>query len=237
MELGLAMTLILFAGVVRGYSGFGFAIIAALSLSFIVPPLQAVTIAILLDFLSAFPLLKRSKTTINIRLIAPLCIGMLVAVPFSLYFISTISESGLKAFIAMMSLVAGTLIILDLRLTWLHQRHAFWAGAISGFSMTTASSGGPPLVTYLMNLTIKTSEQRATAIVFFLLSSAISLIGFIWIGAFNQESFITGLWLLPAALIGNVLGQKLYLSVPNLSAKTTTAPILIGMALLMLISN
>ena len=88
MEIGLAMILILFAGVVRGYSGFGFAIIAALSLSFIVPPLQAVTIAILLDFLSTFPLLKQSKTTINIRLIAPLCIGMLVAVPFSLYFIS-----------------------------------------------------------------------------------------------------------------------------------------------------
>ena len=92
-------------------------------------------------------------------------------------------------------------------------------------------------MTYLMNLTIETSEQRATAIVFFLLSSAISLIGFMWIDAFNQGAFITGLWLLPAALIGNLLGQKLYLSVPNLSAKTTTAPILIGMALLMLISN
>ena len=237
MEIGLAMILILFAGGVRGYSGFGFAIIAALSLSFIVPPLQAVTIAILLDFLSTFPLLKQSKTTINIRLIAPLCIGMLVAVPFSLYFISAISESGLKTFIAMMSLVAGALIILDFRLTWLHHRHAFWAGAISGFSMTAASSGGPPLVTYLMNITIEAKEQRATAIVFFLLSSAVSLSGFIWIGAFNQNTFTTGLWLLPAALIGNLLGQKLYLSVPNLSAKTTTAPILIGMALLMLISN
>ncbi|GAM60724.1 hypothetical protein JCM19232_3666 [Vibrio ishigakensis] len=63
--------------------------------------------------------------------------------------------------------------------------------------MTTASAGGPPLVLYLLNLSLKGSELRATAIVFFILSSAASLLGLLYVNAVSLQSIQISLMLFP----------------------------------------
>lgn len=137
--------------------------------------------------------------------------------------------------IAGFSFIAGALIMLNLRLLWLNQRSAFLAGAVSGFSMTTASAGGPPLVLYLLNLSLKGSELRATAIVFFILSSAASLLGLLYVNAVSVQSIQISLMLFPVAVIGNLIGKKLFNRYPDSSPKKTVAPILMGLALLIII--
>lgn len=231
----LAAVFILFAGVIRGYSGFGFAVIAALCLSFIYSPFDAVAIALALDLLSSLCLVCGIKTQVNWRLLGMLSLGMLGAIPVSLFFVSVISAHELKMIIAGFSFVAGALIMLNLRLLWLNQRYAFLAGAVSGFSMTTASAGGPPLVLYLLNLSLKGSELRATAIVFFILSSAASLLGLLYVNAVSLQSIQISLMLFPVAVIGNLIGKKLFNRYPDSSPKKTVAPILMGLALLIII--
>ncbi|GAM74841.1 hypothetical protein JCM19241_1184 [Vibrio ishigakensis] len=220
----LAAVFILFAGVIRGYSGFGFAVIAALCLSFIYSPFDAVAIALALDLLSSLCLVFGIKTQVNWRLLGMLSLGMLGAIPVSLFFVSVISAHELKMIIAGFSFVAGALIMLNLRLLWLNQRYAFLAGAVSGFSMTTASAGGPPLVLYLLNLSLKGSELRATAIVFFILSSAASLLGLLYVNAVSMQSIQISLMLFPVAVIGNLIGKRLFNRYPDSSPKKQWLP-------------
>ncbi|CAM4057724.1 sulfite exporter TauE/SafE family protein [Vibrio neonatus] len=230
--MGLAAVLVFFAGIVRGYCGFGFAIIAALCLSFIYSPFDSIAIALSLDLLSSLGLLRGVKQEINKRLLVLLIVGMLGAIPLSLLFITQVSAYQLKMMIAGLSLLAGALIMLNLKMNWLNQRYALLAGAISGFSMTTASAGGPPLVLYLLNLSLNARELRATAIVFFIFSSTASLMGLLYVGAISTHSIQFSLLLFPAAMIGNLVGKKLFRQYPNPSPRKTIAPILMLLALL-----
>ncbi|GEA49249.1 anion permease [Vibrio inusitatus NBRC 102082] len=233
--MGLAAVFVFFAGMIRGYSGFGFAIIAALCLSFVYSPFESIAIALTLDLLSSLCLLSGIKREINKRLLALLSAGMLGAIPISLLFISQISAHQLKMMIAGFSFIAGTLIMLNLKVSWLNQRYALLAGAISGFSMTTASAGGPPLVLYLLNLSLNARELRATAIVFFIFSSLASLTGLLYVDAISAESIQFSLLLFPAAVIGNMVGKKLFNQYPDPSPRKTIAPILVMLALLIIL--
>ncbi|GAD78423.1 sulfite exporter TauE/SafE family protein [Vibrio ezurae] len=233
--MGLAAVLVFFAGMVRGYCGFGFAIIAALCLSFIYSPFESIAIALSLDLLSSLSLLRGIKHDINKRLLVLLSIGMLGAIPLSLLFVSHISADQLKMMIACLSLVAGALIMLNLKMSWMNQRYALLAGAISGFSMTTASAGGPPLVLYLLNLSLNARELRATAIVFFILSSTASLIGLWYVSAVSTHSMQLSLLLFPVAVTGNLVGKQLFRRYPDPSPRKTIAPILMLLALLILL--
>lgn len=232
--MGMAAVFVLFAGIIRGFSGFGFAIIAALCLSLVYSPFDAVAIALTLDLLSSLCLVLGLNKQVNWRLLAMLSIGMLGAIPVSLFFISAISAHELKMMIAGLSFIAGALIMLNLRILWFNQRYALLAGAVSGFSMTTASAGGPPLVLYLLNLSLKASELRATAILFFIFSSAASLLGLLYVNAVTAHSIHFSLALFPVAMIGNLIGKRLFNRYPDSSPRKTVAPILMGLALLII---
>lgn len=230
-ELGLSSLLIVFAGVVRGYSGFGFAVIAALCLNFVVTPIESIVIAITLDLLSSLCLIRGVAANIDRPLVTKLIAGMLVATPFSLCVVSWVSSDGLTLLIAGLSMVAGGLIMLDLRLNWLDKRYSLAVGAFSGFGMTAGSAGGPPLILYLLNLMMSSNELRATAIVFFMASALTSIVGLAAIGAVKGHLIMTSMALLPSALAGNLIGKKMHQWLPELSPRLTTAPILMGLAL------
>ncbi|NLS11730.1 sulfite exporter TauE/SafE family protein [Vibrio sp. SM6] len=232
IELGFASFMIVFAGIVRGYSGFGFAVIAALCLNFLVAPLESIVIAVALDLLSSLSLIRSASTQIDKPLVTKLISGMLVATPFSLWVVSYISADGLKFLIAGLSMTAGGLIMLDLRLKWLDERYSFAVGAVSGFGMTAGSAGGPPLILYLLNLMMESNQLRATAIVFFMASASTSIIGLAIIGAVDGQLIVTSMGLLPSALMGNLMGKKLHQWLPEWPPRLTTAPILMGLALM-----
>ena len=231
IELGLASLLIVFAGVIRGYSGFGFAVIAALCLNFVVTPIESIVIAITLDLISSLCLIRGVGANIDKPLVTKLIAGMLIATPFSLFVVSWMPSDGLKLLIAGLSMVAGGLIMLDLRLNWLDKRYSLAVGAFSGFGMTAGSAGGPPLILYLLNLMMSSSELRATAIVFFMASALTSIVGLTVIGAVTGHLVMTSMALLPSALVGNTIGKKVHQWLPELSPRLTTAPILMGLAL------
>jgi uncharacterized membrane protein YfcA len=156
---------------------------------------------------------------------------MLVTTPFAGGVGWWVASGGLQLRIAGLSMVAGGLIMLDLRLNWLDKRYSFAVGAFSGFGMTAGSAGGPPLILYLLNLMMSSNELRATAIVFFMASALTSIVGLTIIGAVNEHLIMTSLALLPFALVGNLIGKKMHQWLPEFSPRLTVAPILMGLAL------
>ncbi|MCF7352768.1 sulfite exporter TauE/SafE family protein [Vibrio sp. CK2-1] len=226
----------LFAGIVRGYSGFGFSVIAVLCLNLVYSPIESIALAIGLDLMSSLWLIPGIRQQINTQLLKPLMLGMLAALPFSLALINYIPSQQLKMLIASVCFIAGCLMILNLKLTWLNTKHAFSAGMVSGFTMTTASAGGPPLIIYLMNLSLSQKELRATSIAFFISSSLISLLGLIYLDMISSDTIIHSLFLLPSAVIGNIIGKKLYFALPQIPHRWFNAPLLMMLASIIFIT-
>jgi len=88
-------------------------------------------------------------------------------------------------------------------------RSAFWAGLGAGLATVLASAGGPPLMLYLLRCGLTPRALRATAIMFFALSSALALLVMGLFDVVGRTHVQLAATLLLPALAGNLLGQWL----------------------------
>lgn len=209
----MLMLLAAFAGLVRGYSGFGFAMILALGLLAARPPAEVIPVVLLLDLLCSASLWPRALRDRHVQLTARLVIGMLLAVPLGVLAFSWLPGGWMGPLIALLCLVGGALTLLQPQgitqgrevSLWA----AFWAGVGAGLATTLASAGGPPLMLYLLRCGLSPRALRATAILFFAASSAMALFGMLLFGLIGTPHLQLAAALLVPALAGNLLGQWL----------------------------
>ena len=221
-----AVVLALLAGVVRGFTGFGYAVIVVLGLNLLMAPQAALATAILLDLACCLGLLRQAAAQCHRPLLARLVIGMVLALPLGLWAISWLPAGIMSQLVGGISLLGGLLLLLDRPLPQLAQRFAISAGIASGLAMTTASAGGPPLMLYLLNQPLPAAVQRATAILFFALCSSAVLLGLMAAGLITGEVLqMAALMLLPS-LVGNQLGQWLFRRYRPSGFRRAVAPLL-----------
>nr|WP_283101550.1 sulfite exporter TauE/SafE family protein [Halomonas populi] len=241
-----AMLIVFFAGVVRGYSGFGFAMIVALGLMFFMPPVHAIPMALLLDLVCSLGLLRRAMHRMHHAMTPRLIVGMLIATPLGVWLVAYLPAERISTLVAVVSLLGGLSILfgrkprapaIEPATPGRLERYAIPAGGVSGLSMTMASAGGPPLMLYLLNTSLPPTVMRATAIVFFMASSSCSLLGFALVGALTSDILTWGAMLVIPALGGSLGGQWLFHRSPPASLRWSVAPLLIGLSLWVLLGQ
>ncbi|WP_223119713.1 sulfite exporter TauE/SafE family protein [Salinicola corii] len=240
--LGSAMALACFAGLVRGYCGFGFAMLLALGLTLLLPPIEAVPLALLLDLLTSVGLWRRASRLAEWRLLRRLLCGMLVATAVGVSLMAMLPAAPMRVAIAVLALLGALALLVrressanDDPVVTVSRGQGTWpsvaAGAFSGLCMTLDSSGGPPLMLYLLHRRIPPLKLRAIAILFFAASSSASLIGLEMAGELGRETWVRAAWLLIPALVGNLLGQWFFERSPPRSMKLAVAPLLMVLSL------
>lgn len=235
-----AMGLACFAGAVRGYCGFGFAMLLALGLMLFLPPLEAVSLALLLDLVASVALWRRACRLADWTRLRCLLAGMVGATVVGVWLISIIPPSPMRIAIALLALAGALSLLLRRESEVVGTRDmgtgsTVLAGAVSGLCQTLASSGGPPLMLYLLHQRLMPNTLRATAILFFAVSSSAALIGLAAAGELHEQTLSRGAWLLVPALIGNALGQWAFERSKPRSLRHTVAPLLIVLSVWVLV--
>lgn len=235
------VSLVLLAGVIRGYCGFGFAMIVALGLVGFMPPTEAVPLALLLDLLASAGLWRRAGRWVSWSRLWHLLTGMILATVAGVGLVSLLPTTVLSIAIALLSL-GGAIAVMMRRegeMRFATPSSSRWldmlAGAASGLCMTLASAGGPPLMLYLLHRRLAPTQVRATAILFFAASSSASLIGLAGIGVVGVDTLLRAGALIVPALAGNTLGQWLFERSRPRSLKVTVAPLLVVLSLWVLV--
>ncbi|WP_157954253.1 sulfite exporter TauE/SafE family protein [Saccharospirillum mangrovi] len=232
------------AGTLRGYTGFGFAITMALGLLWLLPPIQVVTTVLLLDLLGALGLLANAWNRADRAVLKRLLPTMLLASALGIALMTVLPTTAARLVVTAICLIGAVATVLqrqpvmgltsaldrtrDLRWAWP-------AGGASGLAMSLSSAGGPPLMVYLMRTRLTPEAARATAILFFMAASAVSLLGYVGARQITTDTLWRALSLSPLALIGAALGHWLFVRFPPLSFRTVVAPLLVLMAAWMLI--
>ncbi|MCE3026963.1 sulfite exporter TauE/SafE family protein [Salinicola sp. DM10] len=235
-SLGGVVALACLAGAVRGYCGFGFAMLLALGLMLVLPPLEAVPLALLLDLIASAGLWRRAWRLADRPRLSRLIGGMALATPLGVWLMASIPPTPLRIVVALLALVGALALLLGRTAVPSAARElragtAWLAGAASGLCQTLASSGGPPLMLYLLQQRLPPAVLRATAILFFALSSSAALSGLWLAGALHAQTLTRGAWLLMPALLGNALGQWAFERSPPRSMRWSVAPLLIALSL------
>lgn len=199
------------AGAVRGFTGFGTALVFVPLASGIVPPWQAVVILYIIDSVTALPLVPDAIRKCAWREVAPLCAGATVAVPIGAYFLLKIDPTALRWALSGLSLCAVALLSSGWRYHAVPSPFISAAvGASSGFLGGLCSFWGPPIAIFWLGGQGLVTTVRANIIVFLAAMSCVAGITFAAHGLFETRIVVLALMLMPVYGCGVWVGTRLF---------------------------
>jgi len=211
IELTVGIAAALIAGVVRGFSGFGSAMILTPALSVLYGPAIAVPISLALELLVTVPLLPGSIRLVEWRRIAVLCLAAFAAVPLGVWLLLTLPPVAMR--IAISAVILGFVAILAFGWRY-HGRPSIAAtlatGAASGVLNGASGMAGPPVVFYYLSGSAPAPQVRASLIIYFALVDAVSVAALAIGGTIDRMTLMRALWLTPVFLAAAWLGARAF---------------------------
>ena len=230
-QIWYVMPIVIFAAVVRGYSGFGFAVIAVVGLNFFFEPKQSVAIVLSLDLLCSINLWKQAIKQADFPVLKKLAIGAILGIPIGYCFLLFIPAEILKLLICIAILGLALLLFSSFRPFDASKNSTkIGFGLASGAGTASASIGGPMVVYYMLSSHLNTSSQRATMILFFIASEGLAVISLIVGGQTDSTLLNALLILIIPTLISVKYGQHLFNKKPPESLKSFALPIMVIVA-------
>jgi len=186
------------AGLVRGFSGFGAAMIFIPLASAIYEPRVAVVLLFLVDTVVTAPMLIPAFRRCSWREVAPLAIGATATVPLGAYILTVARPEPLRWVIAAAILAA----VVTLACGWRLRRaptlpETLAIGGTAGLTGGMASLSGPPIVVFWLGGSSDASTIRANIFAFFGLTSIVIGVSYGLNGLFVAGLLLRVLALMP----------------------------------------
>jgi uncharacterized membrane protein YfcA len=231
-QIWLLIPVVIFAAVVRGFSGFGFAAIAVVGFNVFLAPQQSVAIVLSLDLICSMNLCRQALKQADFTTLKRLFCGSLLGIPLGYCLLMLLPTEILKILICITILFFCLLLLSEYRPFNTDKTSTkIGFGLASGAGTASASVGGPMIVYYMLSSNLSTSSQRATMILFFIASEAIAIIGLIAGGVVDSTLPNALLILVIPTFVSVHFGQYLFNRKPPQSLKSFALPVLIAVAL------
>jgi uncharacterized protein len=209
-DLLIAMMIVIFGGALSGIAGFGFALIVVPPLLFIYNPPTVTALAILLTICTRWVILVDSWREIRWRTLWALMPGALVGVVFGVYLIQALDPAYIKLIAGLVVIFTSLTMILGWTVRGAHSPIATAvAGVASGTFNTTVGMAGPPVVFLFTTRNYSVQAFRASMTMYFYLISVTGILALVERGVVGSSQLRIALALLPASIIGTVIGQVL----------------------------
>lgn len=199
------------AGLSRGFSGFGAALIFVPVAARLVGPQLASTVLLLVDAILAAPMILPAFGHASRPSVALMVIGALVGVPLGTAVLAMADPLLLRWLIV--ALAAAMLALLLSGRRYHGRPHASLTvavGAISGLFGGIAQIGGPPVIAYWLGGVARAEVARASIILFFAASTFISIVSYAAGGLMTGEALQLSVLAAPGYGAGLWIGSKLF---------------------------
>ena len=201
----------LVAAIVRGFSGFGAGLIFMPVAAACLGPKPAVGILYIVDTILILPFVARAIPRADWHDVLPLGIGAVVAVPFGVAVLLHADPVPLRWALSIAILVSIGALAAGLRYTGPTQVPLSLAvGAMAGFLSGSVQIPGPPVLIYWLGRKVVSGTMRANAIVFFMFTTVISGVGFLYGGIFTADVLAGSLALFPVYALGIFIGSRFF---------------------------
>lgn len=210
-ELAALVVAVGIAGLVRGFSGFGSALIFMPVAGAVLPPATAVTVLMLIEGFGPLPNLPSAIRGADRREVALLIAGFALALPAGLWALLTLSVDVFRW--AIFLVCAGMLAAMMRGWRW-HGAHnpavTLGAGVIAGGIGGATGMAGPPVILYSLAGTTPAAVVRANLLVFFVLADIVLFSALVWTGSVRLSAFWVAGALIVPFLLANVAGARLF---------------------------
>lgn len=207
----IAAAVALVAGMVRGFAGFGAAMLMTPVFSALYGPGIGVALCLMLEVIVALPLLPRAVAHVDWRRIGLLLVAAAAGVPVGNVTLTRIAPEPMRWAISGIVLAAVALLASGWRYHGKPRPAAtLVAGGISGFLNGLSGMAGPPIAFYYLAGKDSVERVRANLTTYFVFVDAAALSAFVARDLVRWETGLEGLCLAPAVLAGGLLGERLF---------------------------
>jgi hypothetical protein len=209
--LGWLAVVALIAGVVRGFTGFGTALIYMPVAGQFLSPFGALITLTAMDVIGPLPNLPRAFRDGHRRDALRLCAGLLVAMPLGVWVLTLVAPEVFRYSVSLLSLGLLVLLVSGWRYHGeLKLAAVYLVGMLGGFLGGATGLAGPPVIMTYMASPHPAKVIRANLLLY-LFGVDILMIGVLTVmGRMEPASLVLGFALAVPYLAGNLLGGWLF---------------------------
>lgn len=199
------------AGLVRGFTGFGAALVFIPVASAAFGPAPAIAALLIMDSVLTMPMVVGAVRQCRWPIVLPTAIAAMMTAPFGAHVLATgdpvVLRWGLSAVVvALLALVASG---------WRYEREpptpvSAGVGAVAGFLGGFGQVSGPPVIALWVSGPHPAAMIRANMLVFFALTTVSSFAAYLWNGLFTSRVFWLIAVLTPAYALALFAGAWLF---------------------------
>ncbi len=199
------------AGMVRGFAGFGAAMLMTPVFSALYGPAVGVALCLLLEIAVALPLLPRAVRLVDWRRIGLIALAAVVGVPIGNHVLTRVDPEPMRWVISAIVLAAVLLLASGWRYHGKpHAVATLATGATSGFLNGLSGMAGPPIAFYYLAGSDPAAQVRANLTTYFVFVDLAAVGVFAGRELIGWETALQGVALAPAVILGGLLGERLF---------------------------
>ncbi|NNK95219.1 MAG: sulfite exporter TauE/SafE family protein [Desulfobacterales bacterium] len=209
--ISMSGMILLIAASIRGFSGFGLALVSVPLLSMIMPPMSFVPLIFGMQIIAVFFGLKRTLQDVQWNQIVPLVPGGFIGTWVGLLLLYRINPEFLGIIIAVAVVLVAASLLKGLRFSrHFSKPETAIIGMLAGILNGAASLPGPPVILAQLVMPNTNKMVRSNLIIFFTILSLLGLTSIVVGGKLNETHVYLIATSAPFLILGTWLGERLF---------------------------
>jgi hypothetical protein len=242
VEYLLAACIALFAYVVRGFTGFGTALIMTPLLLLVFDLSTVVVASAVVSIVNGVWSVAQSHGSVDRGALVRLLITALPGIALGAWLLVRVDSSLLKRIFGVLVVLFALRLLLALRPSAHLRERVRWrawvgylAGGVSGVAGGLFGTAGPPALVYLENQSNTRFVLRATFFAYALVLDGARFVSYSAAGLVVERSLLLTAAMLPASLLGTVVGMRLHARSSEGEFRLVMAVLLLSTGLLLVV--
>jgi len=199
------------AGVVRGFSGFGTAMVFLPVAGQYLTPFEALMCIVVMDILGPLPNVPRALRDGNKADIARLSAGLFVGYPIGIAILAATDPEFFRYTVSVVSLALILALVSGFRYHGIVSKQMVYSvGLTGGLLGGTSGIPGPPVILFYMARTLPPAVIRANNLIYLLMSDVALCLTLMLYGRLTAEGLVLGAVVMVPYLLANVLGGAIF---------------------------
>jgi len=199
------------AGMVRGFAGFGAAMLMTPVFSALYGPAAGVALCLLLEIAVALPLIPRVARLVDWRRIGVILAAAIFGAPLGNVVLTRVAPEPMRWVISSIVLAAVGMLASGWRYHGRpHLSATLATGVSSGFLNGLSGMAGPPIAFYYLASSEPAAQVRANLTTYFVFVDLTAVVVFTARGLIGWPTLVQALALTPAVVLGGLLGERLF---------------------------
>ena len=211
-DLLILILICFFAGLIRGFSGFGLsAFVMSLALT-IIPPIELIPVCWWMEFVASVFMIRNGWKDSDKKISIILWLGAVFGLPIGIALTTILDFQTSKIVALVLILILALILSRNFKIQFLSTSvGTISSGVFAGVATGLASIGGMIVAIYVLASQNSARRVRASIVLYIFLNSVTTFIFLILFDVMDHKAFVRGVLLAVPSSIGVVLGSILFM--------------------------